>query len=143
MRQVAARVNARPNFQFRPSYHSRAIDDAFAPIGDCADPSEGVAYLEIARFRRERRERSRVAQFSKPAVSPISKSAGLSFLARGTAKCQAGFETRDIADLFSAANPSCGGEVCATRQLVSILIPLLPDQHKFLTLRTFSCTPLQ
>ena len=39
-------------------------------------------------------------------------------LARGTAECQAGLETRDTADLFAAANPSCGGEVCATRQIV-------------------------
>jgi hypothetical protein len=46
-----------------------------------------------------------VAQVSKPAVSPISKSAGRANSQRGVGQL-AGLETRDTADL----------EVCATRR---------------------------
>src|SRR5213592_4935715 len=50
-----------------------------------------------------------VAQFSKPAVSPISKSARCA-----TSSGPLVWKPATRADLFATANPSGGGEVCAT-----------------------------
>jgi hypothetical protein len=52
----------------------------------------------------------------QPAVSPTSNRLMSQFLSASNYRRQAGLKNRDTADLFAAANPSCGGEVCATRR---------------------------